>query len=103
MCKKITVVCQVVSIRYKRDWNIVLLVVIPFLEFNLRIVRLGLVGFTEHIFRGNLTFATACMYISRYVRKNQLLRSTGYTCKKFYERLLMLGKKIILIPLKDYM
>lgn len=49
------------------------------------------------MFRGNLTFATACMYISRYVCKNWLLRSTSYTCKKFYERL---GEKKISVILE---
>lgn len=39
MCKKMTIVCQVIPIRYKRDWNIVLLILIPFLEFILRIAR----------------------------------------------------------------
>lgn len=51
-----TIVCQVIPIRYKWDWNIVLLILIPFLEFNIRIARskqiffLIVVSYDKYIF-----------------------------------------------------
>lgn len=58
MCKKKkkTVVCQVIPIKCKRDWNIMLLVLILFLEFNLRVARskhiffLKVVSYSKYIF-----------------------------------------------------
>lgn len=50
------IVCQVIPLKYKRDWNMVLLILIPFPEFNLRIARSKQIFFLIAVSHGKYIF-----------------------------------------------